>query len=524
VPRTLEPFFYLPFTRGLRRRAVAGALALTLAALSPGGAALAQSGQGGNDAVIVDVVGSGPGLSAADIRSVIADRLGASVVAPGDPAGKGVRRTIIVTLRPDEKQVVIATRDASGVESSQVVLLSDDAAATADAIAKAAAALEQAKKPAQPDEPSAADAGSAAAAGAPGSADELPPKDAPEPGEPKGPSGYFPFNLSFIYPMAINVGRPYMRTNVDVSLMVSYVGAVYGVQTGVVTYSVFDLEGVQASVGALVGGRVTGAQIGATFAYAGGGLTGLQVSGVFGMSSQELWGVQFSGIANQSYEHVYGLQLAGGVNIARRRVRGAQIAGAVNIGKVDGFQFGLINVSANVDGLQLGLINIARRVDGLQVGVINITEDLSGESLGLANILKPGGIHIALWGSNSLYGNAGFKFSSKYAYSIVSAALHKDDGEENVAAGAGLTLGVHLPLTLYVPGLTLSADFGAYRLFRGAFSFEGNDEVLKTRVLVSYELVRRLTLFIGGGAYLGLRGKDDVETRIGPEISGGVEL
>jgi hypothetical protein len=326
--------------------------------------------------------------------------------------------------------------------------------------------------------------------------------------------------------LAVNVGRPEIRTNLDISLLVSVVGEVGGLQTGVVTYTGFDLQGVQASVGALVVGRVTGAQIGATFAYAGGGLTGLQAAGIFAWSSRKLQGVQFAGIANQSYADVRGLQLAGGVNIARRKVTGVQMAGGINIGRVHGLQLGLINVSAKVDGLQLGLINIARKVDGLQVGLINITESLAGESLGLANLLKPGGIHLSLWGSNSIYGNAGFKFTSKYAYSILSAAVHNDvyDGQQKVAAGAGLTLGVHLPLNLYVPGLKMNADFGAYRLFASGFNFASHDEVLKTRLILSYELARRLSLFIGGGAFLGLRGDDNVEVRLGPEFSGGIEL
>lgn len=515
------------------------AIALTLAqALALEGSALAQAG---GDAVVVEVAGAGKSLSAGDVRSIIADKLGAQVLAPGDPAARGARRTFTVTILPAEKQIIVAVRDASGFESSQILALSEDPASNAEAIAQATAALDQAKKGADAPPPSGATTspGAAAPAGASqgaaaggasqgaaagGEGEELPPPSADDPYAPTGPVGYFPINLSFIYPLAINVGRTEIRTNLDISLLVSLVGEVYGAQGGVVTYTAFDLTGVQASVGALVGGRVNGAQIGGTFAYAGGGLTGLQLAGVFGWSSKALNGIQFAGIASQSYEDIRGAQIAGGVNIARRDVTGAQIAGGINIGKVRGLQLGLVNVSANVEGLQLGLINVARKIDGLQIGLINITESLAGESLGVANILKPGGIHIALWGSNSIYGNAGLKFSSKYTYSILSAALHKDDEEEKVAAGAGLTLGVHIPLHLYVSGLTTSADLGVYRLFTGGFSLDGHNEVLKTRLIVSYELARRLTLFVGGGAYLGLRGDDDIEARFGPELSGGLEL
>jgi hypothetical protein len=329
-------------------------------------------------------------------------------------------------------------------------------------------------------------------------------------------------NLSFIYPLATNVGRPNIRTNLDISLLVGHVGEVSGAQTGLITYTVLDVDGLQASVAALAGGRMTGIQVGGTFAYAGGGVTGAQASGIFSWSTKEVRGLQFAGIAAQSYESIEGLQLSGGVNIARSQVTGAQIAGGVNIGRVRGLQLGLINVSAEVDGLQLGLINVARKVDGLQVGLVNVTASLAGESLGLANILKPGRVHLALWGSNSLFGNAGLKFASKYAYSILSAAIHNLEGD--VAAGAGLTLGLHLPLNLYVPGLTMSGDFGAYRLFPSGFNFTTHAEIYKTRVLVSYELAHRLTLFVGGGAHLSVVGDENEKTAFGPEFSGGLEL
>jgi hypothetical protein len=469
---------------------------------------------------VVDVVSTDPSLPPADVRGIVADKLGTTVLAPDEPTAGKARRSLTITVRRGDKQILVTYRDATGLEKSEMMRLSDDPASNAEAIATAAGSLVQG----QGAGPRETRAPAESAPRAPVAA--LPPPEIEDPDAPKRSRAYFPVNVSFIYPLAFNVGHPQIRTNVDISILVSHVGEVYGAQTGVVTYTVFDVEGVQASVGALVGGRMTGIQVGGTFAYAGGGLTGLQAAGIFGWSTMEVRGVQFAGVAAQSYEDIHGLQLAGGVNIARKKVTGAQIAGGINIGRVQGLQLGLINVSAEVDGLQLGLINVARKVDGLQVGLINVTASLAGESLGLANILKPGRVHLALWGSNSLFGNAGLKFASKYAYSILSAAIHNLEGD--VAAGAGLTLGVHLPLNLYLPGLTLSGDLGAYRLFPSGFDFSGHAEVYKTRLIASYELAHRLTLFVGGGAYMraaGGAGQDEnAKISFGPEFSGGLEL
>lgn len=502
-------------------RLAQAACGLAITALGAEETALAQpdASSGAGSAIVVEVESNEPSLSAADVRSIVADKLGASIQSPDDRSARQSRRWLTVTIRREEKQIVVTLRDPSGRERSEVMRLSGDPASNAEAIATAAGVLvdgERAGTEPVPTAPKPTPVATAPGAGAP------PLPDPDDPDAPKRSSAYFPVNLSFIYPMAINVGRPEMRTNVDIALVLSHVGEVYGAQAGVVTYTVFDVEGVQASVGALVGGRMTGIQVGGTFAYAGGGVRGLQASGIFGWAAEDVRGVQFAGVAAQSYEEVTGLQFAGGVNIARGQVRGAQIAGGINIGRVRGLQLGLINVSAEVDGLQLGLINIARKVDGLQVGVINVTAGLAGESLGFANILKPGRIHLALWGSSSLYGNAGLKFASKYAYSIVSAAIHNLEG--NVAAGAGLTLGLHLPLSRYLQGLTVSGDLGAYRLFPTGFNFTAHAEVYKTRLLASYELAHRLTLFVGGGGFLSVTGDDDVKMTFGPELSGGLEF
>jgi hypothetical protein len=319
----------------------------------------------------------------------------------------------------------------------------------------------------------------------------------------------------------MNAGRPTLRTNFDLSIMVSRVGAVEGFQTGVLTYTEFEVRGAQASVAA-ISGKMTGAQVAAAFAFADGELNGLQLAGVFGWSDKRLSGAQISGIAGQTFNDVYGLQLSGGVSIARARVRGVQAAGLLNIGRVDGLQIGLLNVSAEVNGVQIGLFNVARKVTGFQLGLINITDTLKGESLSLASILRPGTIHLSVWGSNSLNGNFGIKFASQYTYSILSAAVHAED--KKALFGAGLTLGLRLAKPFSIDSFALSGDVGGYRLFRKDGSFGEHDEMLKIRTYASYEIARRLTVFAGGGVFLGFRGDEDIAVRVGPEGFGGVDF
>jgi hypothetical protein len=183
----------------------------------------------------------------------------------------------------------------------------------------------------------------------------------------------------------------------------------------------------------------------------------------------------------------------------------------------------LINVSADTQGTQIGLINVARRSEGLQLGVVNITDNLKGESLGLASLPRAGGIHLDVWGSNSLSGNVGVKFASKVVYSVLSGVVHRE--EKRNVYGGGVTLGVHFPvLESLGEGLSLAGDLGVYRLARDPGPATRHDEMYKARVLVSYEVARHFSFFAGGGVHVSVRGDDVLATSVGPEICGGLDL
>ncbi len=469
-----------------------------------------------------------PTLSADYLHNLVEGALGVPLINPGDPKGRKVKGALVIEVRPREQQIIVTYRDATAAEFSEILLLRPDAQANSRAIVEAVTALEKAHRP--PDDPV-----EEAPLSVPGKG--LANENSAGDEEPKGhPTGYFPFNLSLFYPIALNVGRPNIITNADISILVSRIGQLRGLSLGTITYAAFDMEGAQVSIAALAGGHVHGLQFGGTFAYAGEGVEGAQISGVLGWADEPVRGLMFSGIASQSYKDLQGAQISGGASITRGQLRGVQFSGMLNIGKVsglqwssinvsahvDGLQIGLINTARHVDGLQIGLINIARKIDGVQIGLLNVTENLSGESLGLANILKPGSIHPVVWGSSNLYGNAGFKFMSKYTYSILSGALHNENKE--TVGGLGLTLGVHLHMDSLLRGLQMGGDFGFYRLFRDSIGIGDRDEMLKTRLILAYTLVPRLTLFMGGGAFVGIKGADTVETRFGPEFLGGLEL
>lgn len=345
---------------------------------------------------------------------------------------------------------------------------------------------------------------------------------------PRAPAPYFPVSLALLHPISTNVAFPELQTNVAIGIALSRVGSVDGAQLGLVNSIIHDLHGLQLGAVSLIDGDADGAQLGGVFAFTDGPLQGVQLAGLLSWSGSSLSGLQLAGAVNQARNHVRGVQVAGGVNLTYGDVEGVQI-GAVNIGKVRGVQLGLINVSADTEGTQIGVINVARRSSGLQVGVINITDNLEGESLGIASVPRMGGVHLVLWGSNSLAANFGVKFASKFTYSILSAAVHRDD--KSTAVGAGLTLGIRFPfLSSFIDGCTLGSDFGGYRLFREPGLNTRHDEIYKARAVVAYEIARHFSLFAGGGAHLTYRDDRDEQghpsqrLRFGPEFFAGLEL
>ena len=345
-------------------------------------------------------------------------------------------------------------------------------------------------------------------------------------GEPEtDPSkhAYFPLNVSFLYPLATNMGDPNRATNIDVGVVYTKIGYLHGgVQLSTLSAITQQMSGVQiGAVGAVSEGRTFGVQAAGAFALVDAPFDGLQVAGLFSWGRFRFNGVQIGGLATQARKHFAGLQISGGVNIARKTVHGVQIGGLMNIGAVEGLQLAPVNISSEVKGVQIGLVNIARKVSGVQIGLVNIADELSGEAIGMASVPRAGGVHGVVWGSNSLYGNFGLKFASLYTYSMFSGSFHFENEGKDKLLGPGFTFGIYRPVLF--DGLYVQADVGGYRLFLLEGAQRAHDEIFKTRLIARYALVRHLSLFVGGGAFLGLRG-DKPDMRWGPELDAGIEL
>jgi hypothetical protein len=403
----------------------------------------------------------------------IGSNLGGSVARPGAvPASRAA-----ISLRYRNRELFVRAIHPGGrVLERTVKVEGEDAAVQRDAVLLAAnLSGDEAREildalAARPAPPSPAPAAPPAVKPAP-----TPPVD----------EGYHPVSVALFSPLATNYARPNVRSNFNLSFIYGRVGTIDGMQLGsAVVYTSRGVSGVQlAAAAAGSAGHVDGAQISGAANLAGGKVGGAQVGGALNLALGGMSGAQVAGAVNVSRDFS-GLQMAGAVNVTTREFEGAQLSS--------------VNVAGSVDGAQLGVINIAKKVQGTQIGVINIAEEVDGVALGVVNISK-NSVHPVAWTSNLQYMNAGIKFSTKYAYTILGVhyGTHEGDFDNFGTTGA---IGGHIPLPA---GFDVEVQGSVTHLIpRPSQSSKDGNLWVAPQVIGGYSFARHLRVFAGGGVRL----------------------
>jgi len=160
-------------------------------------------------------------------------------------------------------------------------------------------------------------------------------------------------------------------------------------------------------------------------------------------------------------------------------MRGTQFSGILNIvrDRMEGAQFGLVNIGGTVRGAQFGLINIAYdRLDGASVGLVNYAGN---------GIFAP-----TVWFSDTPLVNVGFKMGGPYLYGILGAGFHPI-GEDPV-----YTLLIGFGGHMDFGRVWLDIDVIEHRFIRHEW-WDTRDLMLKLRPMVGFEIIEQLSLFAG---------------------------
>lgn len=320
--------------------------------------------------------------------------------------------------------------------------------------------------------------------------------------------------LGFFYPLATNLGRPWVQTHLDVNVFFARIGQLEG----------FQLGGV--NVVTRAEGRGTG------------DATGMQTAWIANVATGNVAGLQLGIGANVAGKDLDGWQTALAVNRAGRDVAGVQLALGLNStgGTMTGLQAASLNIAGDVRGAQLGLINVGRKVNGTMIGLVNVADDVDGVPIGLASVTKTGGVHPQAWASNATFGNLGIKLATKYTYTMPSGHYHHAYGRDFI--GAGFTIGGHIPITNEKTGPYVDTDLSfawlyapersAQRLATGGVDTY-HEHLLQPRVraLFGWRFAEHFGIF-GGPSILFqariIRDGNEAIMRVGPEFVVGVEL
>jgi hypothetical protein len=122
-----------------------------------------------------------------------------------------------------------------------------------------------------------------------------------------------------------------------------------------------------------------------------------------------------------------------------------------------------------------------------------------------------------IWGSSASYGNVALKFATRYTYTFLSVALHREDDETKV--GPGLGIGFSVPVVK--SRLFFEPDISAQHLFAdteccvtgpfGARERKEDHSQFKLRSALRYQAAKHFSLFAGGGVVGRLRYPVDAE-------------
>jgi hypothetical protein len=488
----------------------------------------------GAAAVILTVYSDGPTVTPEALRVAVAQELGAAVVLgvtePASPEG----RTIVVTYHPSTRELAVSVRRVGRANTTRVVEAPEKPEDVVTVAALLASEL-------------ARDSGEGTLISTREPANTLPASNsiaapppvasvnATKPGTSPPAEKTFAV-ASFFYPLATNLERPGVNTHLSFNLLYGRIGAIDGLELGLVN---------------TVSGSGRGVELGGLSSWVGGDFDGLQVGGLYNGSANAqgiglTFGVnhvrgtrlggQVSGLANVTQGNVRGFSATLGLNWARS-VDGIEAAGLANVnrGAFNGLQLAPFNYAGDVTGVQVGVINVARRVRGVQLGLINVADDVEGVPIGVISVTRSGGVHPMFWASTASIANVGIKFATRYTYTFINVS--GKEVNDRLRVGPGVGFGGSAPLSTVfffepdvgVTHLIGNTDCGAAGAF-SAVERRRDETLIRLRGALKYRFVKHFSLFAGVGVVgrvtypLDREGDTDYRVRSLVEGFGGVEL
>ncbi|KRB59556.1 STN and carboxypeptidase regulatory-like domain-containing protein [Flavobacterium sp. Root186] len=216
-----------------------------------------------------------------------------------------------------------------------------------------------------------------------------------------------------------------LNSSFSLNLLGGYTGGVRGLEmAGLYNITRMNANALQmAGIFNTVGGSVNGVQLAGIYNNVFGDLNGLQMSGIHNSIKGSQNGLQITGIYNSVQKDSKGMQMSSIYNRVKGTQNGLQISGIYNAG------------SGIVRGAQIaGILNYAKELDGFQFGLINITDSPSGYSMGLLNFKKNGYKKISITSNEISDINLAVKTGDNKLYTILMAGRSERSDEEKLTS------------------------------------------------------------------------------------------
>jgi hypothetical protein len=262
-----------------------------------------------------------------------------------------------------------------------------------------------------------------------------------------------------------------------------YTAGTKGVEIGgVFNIDKKDVNFMQAAgVFNVVGGQMKGFQVAGVNNTVLDTARGFQAAGVNNVVRGKFSGVQIGGVYNHVADSMKGFQAAGVGNFARKKVSGVQIAGVMNFSNKE------------THGVQIaGVINYSKKLNGVQFGLINIADTSEGYSIGLINIILKGYHKLAISTNEIMDVNVAFKTGNSKLYSILQVGMNTNDSSKVYAFGYGL--GSELPLNKKKT-LALNPELICVNLYRGSWDY--HNILNKLQVNLTFNLGKYISFYAG---------------------------
>ena len=227
-----------------------------------------------------------------------------------------------------------------------------------------------------------------------------------------------------------------------------------------------------------------------------GGVNGVEIGSLLNYNKGQVKGFQLSGVSNINRAYSKGILLAGISNIITDSSAGLMVSGVINYTKKNskGFQLSTLNISANeFRGFQMGVVNYAKKINGVQFGLINILSDgEKGIPMGLVSIVKNGHYEFEITAGEVMYSNLVYKMGVERFYTIykTSYASYKNTPVYSVGLGFGRNI-------LLSEKQKISVDLTTNQIFYNN-DWEGNLNMLnKVDFNYKYNISQKFSFLIG---------------------------